>query len=127
LPTIWAQRASVSFVASQEASGSSGSVAGLGTGRPEALGLDPPRVVPEVDERARRDLDEGGRPADVDERALLRRPGDVLEELPVDPSPVPPPPFGLRAGQREPDVDPVSGSPLRELLPVDDVVQRPCR
>ena len=37
--------------------------------------------MPELDERARRELDERCRSADVDERFVFRRPGDLLEDL----------------------------------------------
>ena len=45
--------------------------------------------MPELDERAGRELDERGRSTDVDERLFLSRPGDLLEESPVDPATTP--------------------------------------
>src|SRR5919198_1158562 len=53
-------------------------------GRPEALGANAPRVVAEPDERVRGRLDERSRPADVGQRLVTRRPGDLAQQLGID-------------------------------------------
>src|SRR5207244_2969411 len=91
--------------------------------RSEALRPDPPGLVTELDEAARRVLDEPGRSAHVDERPLLGWPGDLLEQLPVEPAPAAPPRRVLAEPGRSAHVDerPLLGWPgdLLEQLPVE--------
>src|SRR4030095_16654712 len=89
----------------------------------EALGPDACWIMAEVDEPARRCLNKWSWAADVRERFLAPGPGDLLEELPIDPAGVAVPALGLLAGQRKANVDVVVVGELHQLVTVDDVVE----
>jgi hypothetical protein len=74
-------------------------------------------------EGARRRLHERGRAARIHKRPLVPGPGDLAEELLVDPAPVSLPSLGLLAGQRVADVDRTVGGNARQLRAIDDLCQ----
>src|SRR5918996_3879280 len=96
----------------------------LASGGAESLGADPLRLVAECDEGARGGFHERRRAADVDERALARRPVDLVEEFLVDPPAVSAPSLRLLACEREADVDDVVCRDCRQLVAVDDLWER---
>src|ERR671918_1318114 len=96
----------------------------LASGGAESLGPDAGRFVAEGDEGARGRLHEGRRAAYVDERALARRPVDLVQEFLVDPAAVSAPSLRLLACEREADVDHVVCRDCRQLVAVDDLWER---
>ena len=96
---------------------------GLGPCGPEAFDPDATGFVAEGDEGARRRLHERGRAARIHKWPLAPGPGDLGEELLVDPAPVSLPSVGLLAGQRVADVDRSVGGNPRQLRAIDDLCQ----
>src|SRR5918992_4313036 len=96
----------------------------LASGGAESFGPDAGGFVAEGDEGACGRLHEGRRATDVDERALARRPVDLVEELLVDPAAVAAPSLRLLACEREADVDHVVGRDCHQLVTVDDLRER---
>jgi hypothetical protein len=82
---------------------------GLASCGPKAFGADATGFVAEGNQRACRRLHDRGRAAHAHEWALARRPGDLLEELSVDPAPISAPFLRLLPGQRVADVDRAAG------------------
>src|ERR687892_1097110 len=78
----------------------------------------PARLVAKGDQTERGFVDEWRRSAHVDERALARRPGDLLKKLHVGPSLPPPPSLRLLPREREPDVDRVAENVCHQLVAI---------
>src|ERR671918_1546112 len=96
----------------------------LASGGAESLGPDAGRFVAEGDEGARGGLHEGRRATYVDERALARRPVDLVEEFLVDPAAVSAPSLRLLACEREADVDRAACRDCHQLVTVDHLRER---
>src|SRR5919106_3092281 len=96
----------------------------LASGGAESFGPNTGGFVAEGDEGARGRLHEGRRATYVDERALARRPVDLVEEVLVDPAAVSAPSLRLLAREREADVDHVVCRDCRQLVAVDDLWER---
>jgi hypothetical protein len=88
---------------------------GLASCGPEAFGADATGFMAEGHEGARSRLHERGRAARIHKRPLASGPGDLAEELLVDPASVSLPSLGLLAGQRVADVDRTVGGNPRQL------------
>src|SRR5438132_6042953 len=89
--------------------------------RPESFGPNALGLVPKLHERIGGRLDERRRSADVRERALARRPGDLAEQLGVDAPPIAAPPVGPLARQRERNGDPLARGELCQLFFINDL------
>src|SRR5918992_4347831 len=96
----------------------------LASGGAESFGPDAGGFVAEGDEGACGGLHESRRAADVDERALARRPVDLVEEFLVDPAAVSAPSLRLLACEGEADVDRAACRDGHQLVTVDDLWER---
>src|SRR5438067_1179981 len=96
---------------------------GLRSCRSEAFGADATGFMAEGYQRACRRLHERRRAADVHKRVLARQPGDLAEQLLVDPASVSVPSLGLLTGQRVANVDRAGGGNPGQLFAVDDLCQ----
>src|SRR5256886_74015 len=89
--------------------------------RPEPLGSDVLRLVPQVHQRLGHSFHEGRRAADVDTRPLGWARADLGQHVGIDAARVAGPAGRLRRGQRVRDGQAVAVQPL-EFVAVDDVV-----